>query len=251
MNNTASDQEMPLVQHLVELRRRLMHTLIFVLVVFGCLFSFANEIYYLISAPLQNLLPENTSMIATDVISPFLTPLKLTFFAAVLVSIPFILFQVWAFIAPGLYRHEKRLAIPLLISSVLLFYAGMAFAYFVVFPLLFNFITSIGLTGVATMTDITKYLDFVLQMFFAFGFAFEIPIATILLIHAGVVSADGLIQKRPYIIVGCFVIGMLLTPPDVFSQVLLALPMWALFEVGVFFGRMLEKSKAEREAAEG
>jgi len=251
MTASASDQEMPLVQHLIELRRRLMHTLIFVVVVFGCLFSFANEIYYLISAPLQKMLPENSSMIATDVISPFLTPLKLTFFASVVLSIPFILYQVWAFIAPGLYRHEKRLAVPLLISSVLLFYAGMAFAYFVVFPLLFNFITGIGLTGVATMTDITKYLDFVLQLFFAFGFAFEIPIATILLIHAGVVSAETLVQKRPYIIVGCFVIGMLLTPPDVFSQILLALPMWGLFEIGVFFGRIIQKNKALRDAETG
>ena len=245
-----SDRELPLVQHLIELRTRLLHTVIFVLVVFCCLFYFANDIYYIISAPLQNLLPENTSMIATDVVSPFLTPLKLTFFAAVLLSIPYILYQIWAFIAPGLYKHEQRLAAPLLISSVFLFYAGMTFAYFVVFPLLFGFVTGIGLEGVATMTDIAKYLDFVLQLFFAFGFAFEIPIAVILMIHAGVLTPDGLAAKRPYIVVGCFIIGMLLTPPDVFSQILLALPMWMLFEVGVFVGRILHKNKEAREIEE-
>lgn len=245
-----SDRELPLVQHLIELRTRLLHTVIFVLVVFCCLFYFSNDIYYIISAPLQNLLPENTSMIATDVVSPFLTPLKLTFFAAVLLSIPYILYQIWAFIAPGLYKHEQRLAAPLLISSVFLFYAGMTFAYFVVFPLLFGFVTGIGLEGVATMTDIAKYLDFVLQLFFAFGFAFEIPIAVILMIHAGVLTPDGLAAKRPYIVVGCFIIGMLLTPPDVFSQILLALPMWMLFEVGVFIGRALHKNKEAREIEE-
>ena len=245
-----SDRELPLVQHLIELRTRLLHTVIFVLVVFCGLFFFSNDIYYIISAPLQNLLPENTSMIATDVVSPFLTPLKLTFFAAVLLSIPYILYQIWAFIAPGLYKHEQRLAAPLLISSVFLFYAGMTFAYFVVFPLLFGFVTGIGLEGVATMTDIAKYLDFVLQLFFAFGFAFEIPIAVILMIHAGVLTPDGLAAKRPYIVVGCFIIGMLLTPPDVFSQILLALPMWMLFEVGVFIGRALHKNKEAREIEE-
>lgn len=245
-----SDRELPLVQHLIELRTRLLHTVIFVLVVFCCLFYFSNDIYYIISAPLQNLLPENTSMIATDVVSPFLTPLKLTFFAAVLLSIPYILYQIWAFIAPGLYKHEQRLAAPLLISSVFLFYAGMTFAYFVVFPLLFGFVTGIGLEGVATMTDIAKYLDFVLQLFFAFGFAFEIPIAVILMIHAGVLTPDGLAAKRPYIVVGCFIIGMLLTPPDVFSQILLAVPMWMLFEVGVFIGRALHKNKEAREIEE-
>ncbi len=245
-----SDKELPLIQHLIELRTRLLHTVIFVLVVFCCLFYFANDIYYIISAPLQNLLPENTSMIATDVVSPFLTPLKLTFFAAVLLSIPYILYQIWAFIAPGLYKHEQRLAAPLLISSVLLFYAGMTFAYFVVFPLLFGFVTGIGLEGVATMTDIAKYLDFVLQLFFAFGFAFEIPIAVILMIHAGVLTPDSLAAKRPYIVVGCFIIGMLLTPPDVFSQILLAVPMWMLFEVGVFIGRALHKNKEAREIEE-
>lgn len=244
------DQELPLVAHLIELRNRLLRIIVVVVLLFCGLFYFANDIYYLISAPLQKLLPETSSMIATDVISPFLTPLKLTFFSAVILAIPYILYQVWAFVAPGLYKHEKRLIFPLMTSSVLLFYAGMAFAYFVVFPLLFSFITGIGLTGVNTMTDITKYLDFVLQMFFAFGLAFEIPIATVLLIHAGVISPDGLTKKRPYIVVGCFVVGMLLTPPDVFSQILLAIPMWMLFEVGVFFGRIVDKNKKAREAEE-
>lgn len=244
------EKEVPLIHHLIELRTRLLHTVIFVLVVFCGLFYFANDIYYIISAPLQKLLPVNTSMIATDVISPFLTPLKLTFFAAILVSVPFILYQIWAFIAPGLYKHEKRLALPLLGSSVLLFYTGMAFAYFVVFPILFGFVTGIGLEGVATMTDIAKYLDFVLQLFFAFGFAFEIPIATILLIHAGVITPDGLTAKRPYIVVGCFITGMLLTPPDVFSQILLAVPMWMLFEIGVFVGRAVHKKNETRELEE-
>src|SRR5690606_36060153 len=249
MSDSNQDQELPLVQHLIELRQRLLRIVIFVLIVFCGLFYFANEIYYLVSAPLQNLLPDNSSMIAVDVISPFLTPLKLTFFVAVLISIPYILYQIWAFIAPGLYRHEKRLAVPLLASSVLLFYFGMAFAYFVVFPLLFSFVTGIGLTGVATMTDISKYLDFVLQLFFAFGFAFEIPVATVLLIHAGVISPEGLTKKRPYIVVGCFVVGMLLTPPDVFSQILLAVPMWMLFEIGVFFGKFVHRNKLAREQA--
>lgn len=250
MSDSNQDQELPLVQHLIELRQRLLRIVIFVLIVFCGLFYFANEIYYLVSAPLQNLLPDNSSMIAVDVISPFLTPLKLTFFVAVLISIPYILYQIWAFIAPGLYRHEKRLAVPLLASSVLLFYFGMAFAYFVVFPLLFSFVTGIGLTGVATMTDISKYLDFVLQLFFAFGFAFEIPVATVLLIHAGVISPEGLTKKRPYIVVGCFVVGMLLTPPDVFSQILLAVPMWMLFEINIFFGKFVHRNKLAREQAE-
>mgnify|MGYP000857958736 CR=1 FL=1 len=247
---SSEDKELPLVQHLIELRNRLLRIILVVVVLFCGLFYFANDIYYLISAPLQRLLPESSSMIATDVISPFLTPLKLTFFASVVLAIPYILYQVWAFVAPGLYKHEKRLILPLMTSSVLLFYAGMAFAYFVVFPLLFSFITGIGLTGVNTMTDITKYLDFVLQMFFAFGLAFEIPIATVLLIHAGAISPEGLAQKRPYIVVGCFVVGMLLTPPDVFSQILLAIPMWMLFEVGVFFGRIVDKNNKQREEDE-
>lgn len=243
---TAADKEQPLVQHLIELRTRLLHVFYCLLLVFVCLFPFATDIYALVSAPLQAVLPQGTSMIATDVISPFLTPLRLTFYVALFVSVPFILYQIWAFIAPGLYQHEKQLAAPLLISSVLLFFAGMAFAYFLVLPMLFNFTMGIELEGVSTMTDITKYLDLVLHMFFAFGFAFEIPVATVLLIHAGIVTPEGLAAKRRYIVVACFVFGMLLTPPDIFSQTLLAVPMWMLFEAGLFFGRLAQKRSEER-----
>ena len=242
MSDTSTDQEMPLIQHLVELRNRLMKVLVFVLVIFLGLFYFANDIYTLVSAPLEQFLPENSTMIATEVASPFLTPFKLTFFVAIFASMPFAIYQMWSFIAPALYQREKRLAVPLLISSILLFYAGMAFAYFVVFPLIFGFFTSVGPVGVTIMTDISNYLDFVLKLFFAFGFAFEIPIAAIILITAGVTTADALAKKRPAIIVGCFVFGMLLTPPDILSQSLLAIPMWMLYEIGVFFGRILTKS---------
>lgn len=243
-----ADKEQPLIQHLLELRTRMLHTLYFLGIVFACLFPFASEIYGIVSAPLQAVLPKGTSMIATDVISPFFTPLKLTFYVSLFLGVPFILYQIWAFISPGLYKHEKQLAMPLLASSVVLFFAGVAFAYFVVLPMLFAFTMGIQLEGVSTMTDITKYLDLVLQMFLAFGFAFEVPIATILLIHAGIVTVEGLAGKRRYIIVGCFVVGMVLTPPDVFSQTLLALSMWSLFEAGLFFGRLVQKRSEEREA---
>ncbi|MDG0978320.1 MAG: twin-arginine translocase subunit TatC [Halieaceae bacterium] len=237
----SSDQAQPLVAHLTELRDRLLKALLSVLVVFLCLFPFANEIYTFVSEPLRAILPEGSSMIATEVASPFLTPFKLTLFAALFVAIPYVLFQIWSFIAPGMYRQEKRLAIPLLVSSVLLFYAGAAFAYFVVFPLIFAFFTSVGPTDVTIMTDINRYLDFVLKLFFAFGLAFEIPIVAVLLIWAGVSTTESLKQKRPFIILFCFVFGMLLTPPDVISQALLAIPMWILFEVGVFFGGFIER----------
>ena len=240
----STDQPLPLVAHLTELRDRLLRALLAVLLVFICLFPFANEIYTFVSEPLRALLPPGTSMIATEVASPFLTPFKLTLVAAIFIAIPFVLYQVWSFIAPGMYRHEKRLAIPLLVSSIALFYAGAAFAYFVVFPLIFAFFTSIGPEDVTIMTDINSYLDFVLKLFFAFGLAFEIPIAAVLLIWSGLTSADALARKRPYIIVGCFVLGMLLTPPDVISQSLLALPMWLLFELGIYFGRLVKRSDA-------
>jgi sec-independent protein translocase protein TatC len=229
-------QSTPLVQHLIELRNRLLYSLAAVAIVFLALFSFANEIYTFVATPLQVFLPENSSMIATEVAAPFLTPFKLTFFVAFVLAVPFILYQIWAFLAPGLYENEKGLIVPLLASSVLLFYAGIAFAYYVVFPLVFGFFTSIAPEGVTVMTDIGSYLDFVLKLFFAFGIAFEIPIATFLLIRSGMMSADALAKKRPYIIVACFIAGMLLTPPDVISQVLLAVPMWVLFECGIFFG---------------
>lgn len=237
--------EKPLVQHLLELRRRLLYIVIFVAVVTGALIGFSNSIYSFIAEPLQAILPESSTMIATDVASPFLTPFKLTLFVAMLISVPFILYQIWAFVAPGLYQKEKKLAMPLLAASVLLFYLGMAFAYFVVFPLVFGFFTAIGPTDVAIMTDISKYLSFVIKLFFAFGVAFEIPIATILLILTGVITPAKLAKKRPYVLVVCFVLGMLLTPPDIISQVLLAVPMWMLFEVGIVVGRVLHKPKED------
>ncbi len=237
------DQPLPLVAHLTELRDRLLRALLAVLVVFICLFPFANEIYTFVSEPLRALLPEGATMIATEVASPFLTPFKLTLVAAIFLAIPYVLYQVWSFIAPGMYKHEKRLAVPLLASSILLFYAGAAFAYFVVFPLIFAFFTSTGPADITIMTDINSYLDFVLKLFFAFGVAFEIPIAAVILISTGITTPDNLAKKRPYIIVGCFVLGMLLTPPDIISQSLLALPMWLLFELGVYFGRIITRNR--------
>jgi len=222
--------------------------LLAVLIIFIGLFPFANEIYTFISKPLRALLPDGASMIATEVASPFLTPFKLTLVAAIFLAMPYVLYQLWSFIAPGMYRHEKKLAIPLLVSSVLLFYAGASFAYFVVFPLIFAFFTSVGPEDITIMTDINSYLDFVLKLFFAFGLAFEIPIAAVMMIWAGITTPEQLAKKRPYIIVGCFVFGMLLTPPDIISQALLAIPMWILFEFGILFGRFSQRSKSNRQA---
>ena len=237
----STDQPLPLVAHLTELRDRLLRALLAILIIFIGLFPFANEIYTFVSEPLRALLPEGATMIATEVASPFLTPFKLTLFAAIFLAIPYVLYQLWSFIAPGMYRQEKKLAIPLLISSVGLFYAGAAFAYFVVFPLIFAFFTSVGPEDITIMTDINSYLNFVLKLFFAFGLAFEIPIAAMLMIWAGITTPEELAKKRPYIIIGCFVFGMLLTPPDIISQSLLAIPMWILFEFGVFFGRFVRR----------
>jgi sec-independent protein translocase protein TatC len=245
--NNASETEQPFLTHLIELRDRLLRAVLVILVIFLGLFYFANDIYSLLAEPLLAHLPEGGSMIATEVASPFLTPLKLTLVAAIFVAIPYLLYQMWGFVAPGLYAHERRLIMPLLLSSTLLFYAGMAFAYFVVFPLVFGFFTAAAPEGVAVMTDINQYLDFVLKLFFAFGVAFEVPIATILLVWMGVVTPEVLAAKRPYIIVGAFVIGMLLTPPDVFSQTLLAVPMWILFEVGLFFSRRFVRASQEED----
>ncbi len=244
---SGADQKQPLIQHLLELRSRILRSVVVVVVVFLGLFYFANEIYTFVSQPLRTYLPEGASMIATEVASPFLTPFKLTLVVSVFVSIPFILHQVWAFISPGLYRHEKRLAIPLLVSSVLLFYGGAAFAYYVVFPLVFSFFTSVGPEDVTIMTDINKYLDFVLKMFFAFGVAFEIPVATVLMVASGLTTVESLKEKRPYVVVGCFVVGMLLTPPDVISQSLLAIPMWLLFECGIIFSRFAKNPAKQTE----
>ncbi|WIO74881.1 twin-arginine translocase subunit TatC [Porticoccaceae bacterium LTM1] len=235
------EQKQPLVTHLLELRDRLLRIVMVTGVIFAGLFAFSNDIYEFVSAPLEALLPENSSMIATDVASPFFAPFKLTLVVSIFLAIPFILYQIWGFVAPGLYDREKKLAAPMLTASILLFYAGVAFSYFVVLPLLFGFFTTIGPENVQVMTDISSYLDFVLKLFFAFGVAFEIPIAALLLIAMGVTTPEKLANKRPYIIVGCFVVGMLLTPPDVISQSLLAVPMWLLFEAGVFFGKWIKK----------
>ncbi|MDG9925885.1 MULTISPECIES: twin-arginine translocase subunit TatC [unclassified Pseudomonas] len=238
---TEQNSEMPLVAHLTELRSRLLRCVIAIFIVFAGLFYFAQDIYTFVSAPLRAYLPEGATMIATGVASPFLTPFKLTAWCSLFLAVPIILHQVWGFIAPGLYKHEKRIAMPLLVSSIFLFYGGMAFAYFLVFPLMFHFFASVTPDGVAMMTDINEYLDFVLTLFFAFGVAFEIPVATFLVLWVGIVDIDTLKKSRPYVIVGCFVVGMILTPPDIFSQTLLAVPMWLLFEVGLFFGGLVRK----------
>lgn len=235
--NNNEDREQPLIEHLIELRSRLLRCLTALLIVFLALTPFSGKLYSAIASPLMNRLPANAGMIATEVASPFLVPFKLTLYLALFVSMPYLLYQLWAFVAPALYKYEKRFAFPLLLSSVILFYTGIAFAFFLVFPLLFRFFTTVAPAGVTVMTDISQYLDFILKMFFAFGMAFEIPIATILMVSTGIVSLESLAQKRPYVIVGAFVAGMLLTPPDVLSQILLAMPIWALFEVGLFFSR--------------
>ncbi|MBY4678675.1 twin-arginine translocase subunit TatC [Marinobacterium arenosum] len=244
-NLPEQDQEQPLVSHLIELRQRLIRAILAILLIFLGLFYFANDLYEYLSAPLTALLPAGTSMIATDVTSPFFAPFKLTLMLSVCLAMPLVLHQAWGFIAPGLYKHEKRLAVPLLVSSIFLFYSGIAFAYFVVFPLIFGFFTSVGPENVAVMTDISSYLNFVLKLFFAFGIVFEIPIATLLLIWSGAASVESLASKRAYVVVGCFVLGMLLTPPDVISQSLLALPMWLLFELGIVLGRILVRREPD------
>jgi sec-independent protein translocase protein TatC len=230
-----------LISHLIELRSRILKMLVSVLLIFVVLSPFAQDIYHILAQPLLNALPEGASMIATDVASPFLAPFKLTLVVAFFVAIPYLLYHVWGFIAPALYRNEKKLIAPLLFSSSLLFYAGMAFAYFILFPVAFAFLTSFAPEGVVVSTDISSYLSFVLTIFFAFGIAFEIPIAIILLCWTGVTTPQNLRQKRAYVIVGAFVVGMLLTPPDVISQVILAIPMWILFEVGIIIGSIYAK----------
>jgi len=242
-------QEQPFVSHLIELRDRLIRVVIAVLVVFFILFPFANELYQLVSKPLLAVLPDGQNMIATGVISPFLAPFKLALVAAIFIAMPMILYQMWAFVAPGLYKHEKRILLPMVASSALLFYCGSLFAYYVVFPLVFEFMKMTTPGGVDMIPDITQYLEFVLTLFFAFGLAFEVPIATIILVWMGVTTPDKLKDKRPFIIVGAFFFGMLLTPPDVISQTLLALPMWLLFELGLFFSRIVYRDKKARQEA--
>lgn len=237
----------PLLDHLLELRNRLLRSVVVVGLVFAVAAVFADELYHLLAAPMLASLPQGASMIATDVATPFFTPFKLAFVVSIAIAVPYLLWQLWAFIAPGLYRKEKRLVVPLLASSTLLFYAGAAFAYFVVLPLALRFFASAAPAGVTVATDIASYLDFVLTIFMAFGIAFETPVAIILLCWTGVTNVTSLRKKRPYIIVGAFVVGMLLTPPDVISQTLLAIPMWLLFELGlVIAGLYSTESKTEQ-----
>ena len=232
--------------HLQELRSRILKSLIVILVCFLGLIYFSNDIYLLLSEPLLSFLPSNSSMIATEVASPFLTPLKLTFYVSLLVSMPFLLNQIWRFIAPGMYENEKTLSFLIMFSSLLLFYLGVLFTYFLVLPLVFGFFTGAAPAGVLIMTDISRYLDFVLSMMFAFSFAFEIPIFIFLLIWSGISSSESLRSKRPYVIIGCFTVGMLITPPDVISQSLLAIPAWILFELGIVMAKILVEKKDQK-----
>ena len=236
-----------LIAHLIELRGRVLKAVVSVFVVFLCLVYFAQDLYHWLATPLLDTLPENAQMIATDVASPFFAPFKLTMVLSFFITIPVVLYHIWGFVAPGLYKNEKRLVAPLLFSSTLLFYLGMAFAYYVVFPLAFSFFTSVAPEGVVINTDISSYLNFVLKIFFAFGLAFEIPVAVVLMCWTGFTTPDALRAKRPYVIVGVFVVGMLLTPPDIISQTLLAIPMWILFEFGIVFGGIYSRKKAEIE----
>jgi sec-independent protein translocase protein TatC len=237
-----------LFDHLLELRSRLLNAVLGVLIVFLGLFYFANEIYEYVSKPLMATLPEGGQMIATDVASSFFAPFKLTMVLSIFIAMPFILYQIWAFIAPGLYKNEKRLVIPLMFGSTLLFYGGIAFVYYVVFPIIFAFFTSVAPEGVNIATDISSYLDFVLKLFFAFGVVFEIPIVIILMCWTGFTDPESLRTKRPYVVVGAFVLGMLLTPPDIISQTMLAIPMLLLFELGVFIAAMYQKKDDSEES---
>ncbi len=233
-----------LVSHLVELRGRLLRAVLAVLLVFVALVPFAERLFTLVATPLMRQLPEGASMVAIGVASPFLTPFKLAFFCAVFVAMPVVIYQIWAFVAPGLYRREKRLAVPLLVSSILLFYLGIAFAYYVVFPLMFAFFTAVAPAGVTVSTDIGMYLDFVLTLFFAFGLAFEVPIATVLMVWTGFTTVERLASYRAYVFLGCFVLGMLLTPPDIISQTLLAVPVYILYEAGLIMARLFGPERA-------
>lgn len=234
MNNP---NEMSYIEHLKELRSRLLRVFVVAGIFLICCLPFANEIYFLISSPLTAILPENSTMIATEVTSPFIAPLRLAIYSALILSLPYSLFELWGFIAPGLYKSEKTFVLPLLISSGVLFYAGVAFAFFVASPIILNFFIAAAPDSIQVMTDINKYLDFVLKLFFAFGLAFEIPVATFLIISTGITNKKTIKKIRPYLIIGFFVLAMLLTPPDIFSQLFLAIPMWLLFEIGLLISR--------------
>jgi sec-independent protein translocase protein TatC len=239
------------ISHLVELRDRLLRAILAVIVVFLCLFPWARDLYALLAKPLIAALPVGGQMIATDVVGVFLVPVKVAFLVAFVIALPYVLYQVWAFVAPGLYIHEKRLVGPLVVASSVLFIVGMSFAYFLVFPVVFKFMASIAPEGVAWMTDIDKYLSFVLTTFVAFGVTFEVPVAVIVLVRAGVVSVEKLKDIRPYVIVGAFVIGAIFTPPDVISQVMLAVPLWFLYELGIVAARIIGRSPAAPQETGG
>ena len=237
------------ISHLVELRDRLLRAILAVLIVFLCLFPWAKDLYTLLAQPLLAVLPQGGQMIATDVVGVFLVPMKVALLVAFVIALPYVLFQIWAFVAPGLYTHEKRLVLPLIFTSTVLFIAGMAFAYFLVFPVVFKFMAQIAPEGVAWMTDIEKYLSFALTMFIAFGVTFEVPVAVVLLVRMNVVSVAKLREIRPYVIVGAFVIGAVFTPPDVISQLMLAMPLWVLYELGIVFASMMAKPAVDDETA--
>ena len=245
VNQSPEPQEATFISHLLELRDRLLRAVGAVLLLFLVTAPFANTLYEYLAAPLMSALPEGNTMISTEPHGPFFVPFKFAFAFATAIAMPYLLYQLWAFVAPGLYDSEKRLAIPLLVSSSGLFYLGIVFAYFVVFPLIFKFFTSTAPEGVAVMTDINAYLSFVLKLFFAFGLAFEVPVATVLMVRMGVTTTTSLAAKRPYIIVGAFVVGMLLTPPDLFSQTMLAIPVWILFEIGLYVSKAVKPRASE------
>ena len=245
VNQSPEPQETTFISHLLELRDRLLRAVGAVLLLFLVVAPFANTLYEYLAAPLMSVLPEGNTMISTEPHGPFFVPFKFAFAFATAVAMPYLLYQLWAFVAPGLYDSEKRLAIPLLVSSSGLFYLGIMFAYFVVFPIIFKFFTSTAPEGVAVMTDINAYLSFVLKLFFAFGLAFEVPVATVLMVSMGVTTTTSLAAKRPYIIVGAFVVGMLLTPPDLVSQTMLAIPVWILFEIGLYVSKAVKPRASE------
>lgn len=249
MASAEQEKELTLVDHLVELRDRILRCIVALVVVFLALFAFSSDIYTYVAEPLVSALPEGTSMIAIDPTAPFFAPFKLTFYVSFLISAPYILYQLWSFVAPGLYKNEKAVAIPLFISSVFLFYAGVAFARYILFDFVFSFFISVAPEGIQVAPDISSFLSFALTIFFAFGLAFEIPIAVFLCIWAGLADAKTLAAKRPYVVVGCFVAAMLLTPPDPFTQSMLALPMWALFEVGIIAGRLMRKRDEQEDSS--
>ena len=246
----SKEKKQSYIEHLTELRSRLLRCTLIVVGAFISLIYFSNDIYQFVANPLQTLLSKNSSMIATEVASPFLSPLKLTFYVSLLISIPYVLYEVWGFIAPGMYQKERKFVVTLTLISIFLFYIGILFAYYLVFPLIFSFFTTVGPEGITVMTDIGRYLDFILSMFLAFAIAFEMPVFIFLLNWSGITTPESLSEKRPYIIISCFVLGMFLTPPDAISQILLAVPAWFLFEVGLLLSRVFVKSSTKTREQE-